>query len=157
MAPNSLISPPNNFHNAWWAPRDTIQNFLIRFYNTQITRKMHDFSIRNITNLALARILCNINSLEIFPESSHFITKHRMLIQSSDLPSIIICPQCMPTHPDQEFSSPDNWHQIHGGQHFTLPSSMIVNLLEMSSLWCSICGVKNFEWFENSHCHKCSP
>ncbi len=153
MPPHAIVSSRQH-HRIYWNQQLLTSTKLIHYYNTFITPEFHDFSIRNVTRIALSRILRTIHTLAIFEDVNHLITKERMFAHTDDYTVIFSCLHCFDVeqslHPELTFI------YMRGDHHLTLPKAILYHLLEMKALWCSFCGVMNFNWYTQMDCIECN-
>ncbi len=140
----------------WWTDRPNMEQRLAIYFNTYVQLTDRDYSIKRLIKEALSLILCHLASLYIFEQVNHFITKDRMCQMIDDSSLTILCINCYFLERSHDPNYGSKVLLMEGGQHFVLPRSMIFNLLKMSSLWCTVCRIKNFEWYTISDYTDCS-
>lgn len=155
MAPNSCHKSSGS--RVWWMSPLTTKQKLIKYYNTVLVPKHNDFSIRELTKTAFDRIIIEMSDFNFFGTTNHFITKDRFVLALEK--SIfhrsfaILCNECSTT--DVGSLKHSSKHKLKGNEHFIFPRSMVLNILEIHSLWCDICDTSNFEWFTETDCPQC--
>lgn len=155
MAPHARRYQRQSQLTVWWNRDQSMEDRLISYYNTYITTELHDFSIRILTRESLGRILTRLSSLHIFNSVGHFVTLDRMYRLTSDYKLVIICINCYALEVIANPEMDDNTRRMVGGQHFTLPRTMVYALMEIQSIWCNKCDIRTFEWFSKQDCTEC--
>ena len=155
MAPHVTSRRIISTRRLWWTTPLTMHNRLTIYFNTYITPINNDYSIRFLTKHALGRIFCHLETLHIFENVNHFITKERKFRLTDDMDLIVSCNNCSLKISALNPSLNDKLLIMEGNQHFTFPKNMLYSLLEIAALWCDNCHIANFDWYTETDCIVC--
>lgn len=150
------ISRPRSYQRSWWVPEPSMNQRLCIYFNTYITPEKNDYSVRIITKHVLERIFMHLPSMYIFQGVNHFITRDRMFKTTEDYDLVVFCMRCYLLHTSKNPPTEGIFNKMRGNEHFTFPPSMIFNILEMPTMWCHQCRIKNFKWYTDHDCINCT-
>lgn len=157
MAPHMSKYHHTRIMRAWWKCKLTPIGKLIQYYNNYVLPNVQDYSIRMLTKAAFNRVMQHMDTIHIFETDNHFITHPRMLITDARLTSFaVLCAHCITTQKHKYNQQTHQFIDIKAKEHFTFPKTMVHNLIEMTSIWCSSCGGNMFNWHAKDQCPQCT-
>lgn len=130
----------------WWQTTGTKQRVL-SYYNKIIAKPSGMDQPIVLTRPALHALYYYVMDNKFFPEQNHFTTHNRYFISRGGNIGDIICTTCHYCIPDR--SAIKFEAKIHGNEYLVLPDTLIYTIVSMPALWCSICQMCLFEWYDN--------
>lgn len=151
MAPHATIRRrrQTRINRSWWKPQNILNNRIVECYNLYIAPENGLAFTKVITQNMLTTVFVHYMGSKFFSLNQHFVTKTRFVISTSDNSGIITCKECRGSADDTPINEST---VIQGNEHFTLPSSMVFSILELQSVWCKLCGIQLFTWFDEDEC-----